>query len=520
MANTRLAMRRIREIMRLCLDLRLGQTQVAESLGISSSTVNRIMRRAKDANLSWPLPEALDDSTLERLLYPPPEKGAAGRPEPDWNHIHQQLKQKGVTLVLLWQEFKEQYPSGYQLSQFCEKYREWRSKLNISMRQTHKAGEKAFSDFAGAKFEFFDSQSGTVKHASLFVCTLGASNYTFADAFLDQSSQSWCDGHALSFEFFTGVPAIIVPDNPKAAINKPCRYEPEPNFAFQAMASHFGCAVIPARVRHPKDKAKVENAVGVVTRWIYARLRNRKFFSLDEIRLAIRPLLDDLNNRPFKKLPGSRRTHFESIDRPALKPLPSAPYEFSKFHKVMVGIDHHVEFEKHWYSVPFQLARKKVELRVTNSLIEVLHGGNRIASHVRSFHQGGTTTLDVHRPAPHRAYTAQSREVFLNSAKAIGNNTFQVIELLLNESNCQEETFKRCNGILKLGKQNGNDRLEAACSRGLATGATSFRSLRSILQMGLDRRPLPEKPSTTNLRIVHSNIRGANYFNTKGDEKC
>jgi transposase len=305
MANQRLAMRRIRDILRFCWELKLGQTKVAESHGISSSTVNRLIHRARAAGLSWPLPSDLDDTALERLLYLPPDTQLRSRPEPDWQYVYEQLKLKGVTIALLWQEYKEEHPDGYQMSQFYDRYRKWCAQLNITMRQKHGAGEKAFSDFAGAKFKVIDRITGEVEYGHLFVCALGASSFTFADVFRDESSEAWCTGQAAAFRYFQGVPRVIVPDNPRSAVNKPCRYEPEVNEAFRDMASHFGCAVIPARVRHPKDKAKVESAVGVVTRWIFARLRNRDFFSLEELRQAVRLLVEELNDRPFKKLPGA-----------------------------------------------------------------------------------------------------------------------------------------------------------------------------------------------------------------------
>ena len=520
MANQRLAMRRIREILRLCWELKLGQTKIAESLGISSSTVNRLVLRAVAAGLSWPLPAELDDTALERLLYPLRLDRPQARPQPDWNHVHAQLKLKGVTLSLLWQEYKEEHPDGYQISQFCDLYREWRSRLNITMRQTHQAGQKVFSDFAGAKFKVIDSVTGEVRFANLFVSTLGASNFTFAEVFWDQSSQSWCNGQAAAFRYFQGVPSVIVPDNPKSAVNKPSRYEPEINEAYAHMAAHFGCAVIPARIRRPKDKAKVESAVGVATRWIFARLRNRDFFSLEELRQAVRPLLEDLNNRPFKKLPGSRRSTFESVDKPALRPLPEHFYEYFEIHKVTVNLDYHVEFDQHWYSVPHQLLRKQVELRVTANVVEVLHAGKRVASHSRSSAQGGQTTLDVHRPKSHREYAQRSPERLIDTAAIIGPATMRVIQLAFEDRAHPEEAYNRCCGILKLGKKLGADRLEAACERGLATGAISYRSIKSILNHGLDRRPLPKSQTSNQLRVIHKNIRGASYFTSQGEQTC
>jgi len=513
-------MRRIREILRLCWELKLGQQAVAKSLGISSCTVNRMLLRAKVAGLSWPLPPDLDDTALERMLYPPQVPSNRTRPEPDWAYIHSQLKQKGVTLHLLWIEYKEQYPSGYQLSQFCDLYRRWRALLDVSMRQTHRAGEKAFSDFGGAKFRIIDPETGEVESASLFVCALGASSYTFADAYKDQSAQSWCDGQAAAFRYFQGVPEVIVPDNAKAAVDKPSRYEPELNESFAEMARHFGCAVVPARVKHPKDKAKVEAAVGLATRWIIAKLRNRDFFSLQELRQAIRPLLAELNDRPFKKLPGSRRSAYEKVDRPALKPLPANAYEYFRLKKVPVNFDHHIEFEQHWYSVPHQLVGKKVEIRATAQTIEVLHAGKRIASHPRSYEQGKSTTLDEHRPKHHRDYSTRSPERLIAWANTIGPATKRLVELSFEMAGHFDQAYNRSIGILKLGKQHGNDRLEAACQRGLATGAVSYKSIKSILDNRLDTKPLPKGQYPTQLRIVHQNIRGASYFQSKGESPC
>lgn len=513
-------MRRIREILRLYWELNLGQSKVAESLGISSSTVNRLLHRAEVAGLSWPLPVELDDTTLEQLLYPPVTGRTRDRAQPNCAYIHEQLKQKRVTLTLLWHEYKEEHPDGYQLTQFCDFYREWRTQLSVSMRQKHRAGEKAFSDFAGAKFRITDPATGEVRSAHLFVSVLGASNFTFVDVFPDESSESWCTGQARAFEYFQGCPSMIVPDNPRAAVTKPCRYEPELNEAFGQMAAHFSCAVLPARVRKPKDKAKVECAVGVATRWIFAKLRNRDFFGLEELRAAIRPLLEELNDHPFKKLPGSRRSAFESIDRPALKPLPPEPYEYFEIHKVTVNIDHHVEFEHHWYSVPHQLVRKQVELRVTPKTIEVLHAGKRVASHPRSSEEGQQTTLLAHRPRSHQEYSQRSPQRLINWASTFGPATTRIIELAFEGKTHPEEAYNRCFGILKLGKHHGADRLEAACQRGLASGAVSYKSIKSILQSGLDRRPLASSQFPTQLRIAHQNIRGAHYFTSKGDTSC
>jgi transposase len=293
--------------------------QAADSVGVSASTVSDLLRRAEVAGLSWPLSDDIDDAALERIVYPAPNY-SHNRPEPDWNYVHTELSKKGVTLSLLWQEYKEANPQGYQFTQFCEHYRRWRKAQNITFRQVHKAGEKTFSDFAGKTLKIRDAVTGEEKKVYLFVTTLGASNYSYAEAFLAQDTEAWTTGHVHAFEYFGGAPRVIVPDNPKAAVISASNYEPILNESFRQMAAHYGCAVLPARVRKPKDKAKVESAVGLHERWIIARLRNRTFFSLRECNEAIRELLDQVNARPFQKLPDCRKIAFETIDKPALQP--------------------------------------------------------------------------------------------------------------------------------------------------------------------------------------------------------
>ena len=425
-----------------------------------------------------------------------------------------ELKRKGVTLILLWQEYKEQFPTGYQLSQFCEKYRQWKLKLKASMRQVHRAGEKAFSDFAGTPLKVINPETGEVKSAYMFISALGASNNTFAEVFLDQSAESWCDGQAAAFRFWGGVPKAIVPDNAGGAVPKPCRYEPEFG-AYGSMALHFGCVVLPARVAHPKDKAKAESAVQVVTRWIIARLRKRDFFSLEELRAAVRELLIDLNQRKFKRLPGTRQSAFEALDKPALKPLTTRAYEYYQIVKDMVGLDHHVEYEQHWYSAPHELINREVELRITANMVEILHGGNRVASHRRVRERDGlSTTEDEHRPAAHREYAQRSPEKVISAATNIGMSTARVIEMAFETCEHPEQAFKRAQGITRLSKLFGDERLEAACVRGLATGAVSYTSIKSILKAGLDKRPIPAEDKPKQIRSSHGNIRGAAYFAT------
>src|SRR6056297_3137204 len=335
-------MRKIRETLRLHFDSGLGQRPIARCLNISRTTVGDYLHRARIAGLSWPLPEALTDQQLYNRLFPPTGSvSSSDRPLPDCAYLHTELKRKGVTLILLWEEYLGEHPQGYRYSQFCELYRRWARKLKLSMRQIHKAGEKLFVDYAGQTLPIINPQTGEIREAQVFVAVLGASSYTFAEATLGQNLPDWLGSHVRAFEFIGGVPELVIPDNLKSAVNRPCRYEPDLNPSYQDLAEHYGTAVIPARVRKPKDKAKAEVGVQVVERWILARLRKQSFFSLTEANAAIRTLLDDLNNRAFKKLPGSRKEAFESLDRPALKALPAQAYTFAQWKKVRLGIDYH-----------------------------------------------------------------------------------------------------------------------------------------------------------------------------------
>ncbi len=508
-------MRMIREILRLFHQNGLSQKKISRSLGCARSSVAEYLKRAQEAGLSWPLPSELDDEELlEKHLFGPPAESA--RPQPDCNYIHQELKKKGVTLHLLWQEYKEENPNGYQITQYSDLYRQWRKTLDVSMRLDHKAGEKAFSDFAGTTLPIVDPRTGEVSFAHLFVCTLGASNYTFARLFWNETSESWCNGHALAFEFFQGCTEIIVPDNPKPVVTKASPYEPDINPSFAQMAAHFGVAVIPARVKHPKDKAAVESAVGFATRVILAVLRKRTFFNLAEANEAVSALLTKLNSRPFKKIPGSRLIRFEEIDKPALKQLPSSKYEFMRIQKASVHIaDYHVEFDKCWYSVPFHYRGREVEVRATEHTVEIFLRGKRIASHARHITAGKRTTVKEHRPKNHQDYGEWPPERLVRWATQIGPETKILVEKILAERSHPEQGYRSCFGILRQSKVVGNERLNAAAARALAINACSLKSITSILKYGLESRPIPEK--APHLVVLHENIRGKESFITSAE---
>lgn len=502
-------MRMIREVLRLYHSCGLSRKEISKSLGCSRGAVAEYIQRAQAAGMSWPLPDELDDSQIEQRLFPPVAQ-RKDRPLPDFNYIQTELKKKGVTLQLLWAEYREEYPNGVSLSQFYTLYARFAKSLDIVMRQEHKAGHKAFSDFAGKTLSITNPYTGEVEPAHLFVCTLGASNFTFADLFLAESTESWCNGHAAAFSYFDGCPKIVVPDNPKPVITKACPYEPDVNPSFAQMAAYYDVAVIPARVRRPKDKAVVEAAVGLATRWVLAVLRKRTFFSLAEARVAVRELVDKLNDRPFKKMPGSRRSLFESVERPALKPLPLVPYEHAQFKKASVNIDYHVEYDKHFYSVPCQFRGEVVEVRATSTTVEIFRRGKRIASHPRSAAINKATTLIEHRPKSHQQYGDWPPERIINWAQKIGPAAADLVEAIMARQKYPELGYRSSLGVLRLAKKFGEDRLESACQRALAIRGLSFKSVKSILDSNLDLRPLPEKPNQ--LAIVHNNIRGAAAF--------
>jgi transposase len=506
-------MRQVKEVLRLKWACGLSDRQIAHSLRISRPTVADYVRRAKDAGLSWPLPKDLGDDVLERRLFARTvKKPPAQRPMPDWSRVHRELKRKGVTLVLLWQEYKAATPDGLQYSQFCEAYRTWATRLDLVMRQRHRAGETLFVDYAGQTMPVVDPHTGEIRDASIFIAVLGASNYTYAEATWSQSLPDWIGSHVRAFEALGGVPQVLVPDNLKAAVNRPHRYEPELNRTYLDMAQHYGVAIVPARAGRPRDKAKVEVGVQVVERWILARLRDYTFFALGELNTAIKDLRTALNQRPFKKLPGSRLSLFASLDRPALRPLPDSPYQYAEWKLVRVNIDYHVEVVGHYYSVPYALVKHQLEARISDHTVELFHKGKRVASHRRSPHKGRHTTTFAHMPKAHQRYAQWTPTRLIRWAEKTGDACARVVEAILASRPHPQHGFRACLGIMRLGKRYGADRLEAACRRAMAIGACSYKSIESILKHNLDRQPLPKQPETTTPVVHHVNVRGPNYY--------
>jgi transposase len=510
MSGARLPMRKIRDMLRLSA-AGMSKRQIAASLGLSATAAGECIRRARRVDLTWPLPEGLTDEVLELRLYPPPTATAGDRrPRPNWAVVHRELRRPGVTLQLLWEEHRAVHPDGYGYSRFCELYRAWEARLSPTMRQSHVAGERMFVDYAGTTLEVIDASTGVARTAQLFVATLGASSYTYAEATWTQGLSDWIGSHTRAFAFIGGAPAMVVSDNLRSGITKACFYEPAVNRTYAEMAAHYNTAVVPARPYRARDKAKVEVAVQIATRFVIAKLRNRQFFSLSTLNAAIAELVAQINDRASRHLGASRRALFEDLEQSALKPLPAEPYVFAEWKECRVGLDYHVEIAKHYYSVPHQLLREKVWARITARTVEVFYGGKRIAAHVRSSSNRKHTTVREHMPSSHRRYADWTPERIRRQAGAIGRHTSALVEIILRERTHPEQGFRACVGILRLAKTYGRERLEDACNRALEIGARSYSSVNSILKNNLDRRR-PAMPAE-GPAIAHDNIRGPTYF--------
>jgi transposase len=514
MPAERTTMRHVREVLRLKFVGGVPTREIARRIGIAPSTVRTTIRRFQAAGLSWPLPDEMTDAALEARLFPEAgtREGHRRQTEPDWASIHRELKRKHVTLSILWDEYIARDPEGYRYSRFCELYRIWESKLSITMRQTHVGGDKLFVDYAGDTVPVIvDRLTGEVRHAQIFVAVMGASSFTYVEATWTQTLGDWIGAHTRAFAAIGGVPRLIVPDNAKVAVIKACLYEPQVNRTYAEMAAHYGTAVLPARPRRPRDKAKVEACVLIVERWLIGRLRDRRFYSLAELNAAIGELLQRLNEeRPIRRLGATRRQLLEELDRPAFKPLPTEPYVFAEWRVRRVGIDYHVEVEGHFYSVPYRFARSEVEVRLTGRTVEIFIKGERIAVHMRSSGNGKHTTIADHMPSSHRRYADWTIGRIRRDAALIGPATAALCDLILEQRPHPEQGFRSCLGILRLARPFGVARLEAAATRAIEIGALTYRSVRSILDHKLDRhaahRPAESAP------IIHPNIRGSRYY--------
>ena len=506
-------MRKIRDVLRLRLGDQLSLRQVALSLAIPHTTVADYVRRARLAGItSWPLPEELsDDDALEARLFNAPQNSPKVRPEPDFEVIKKELARKGMTLMLLWVEYREEHADGYEYSQFCLLYRTWRKKLDVTMRQDHKAAEKMFVDFPGLTIPIYDERDLTVSfRAELFVAALGASSYLYAEALRSQELVHWCHAHENAFEFYGGCPALAIPDNLRSAVTRAHRYEADVNATYQEMARHYNVVIIPARPRRPRDKAKVEAAVQVAERWIIMRLRKERFTSLSTLNDRIAELVEVINRRPFKKMEGSRASVFAEIDQPALRPLPATRYDFATWTKAKVSLDYHLQIDRNFYSVPYTLVGQILDVRASANVVEIFSKNRRVASHQRSYLKTKAVTDPAHMPSSHRRHAQWTPSRIVAWATKTGPSTAAFIEELLQSRPHPEQGFRSALGVLRLEKRYGAERLELACARSLAIHSLSYKSVASILQHGLEQRPLSPEPLRAN--PTHANVRGPNYY--------
>ena len=515
----RLSMRKIREVLRLKHDRGLSHRAVAHACAIGVGTVTLYLQRATDCGVGWPVPTELDDTALEARLFPRAAP-VGDRIRPDCAEIHRELKRVGVTLQLLWQEYAQVHPAGYRYSQFCAIYRRWARRLRPSMRQVHRAGEKTFIDFSGKRPTIVDRRTGEERPVELFVAVLGASSYTYAEATASQQLPDWVEAHTRMVAYFGGATGLWVPDQLKSAITRSCRYEPGVNRTYEELAAHYGAGVVPARPYKARDKAKAESAVLVAQRWILARLRHETFFSLAALNVAIRALLNELNDRPLQKLGVSRRTLYARLDRPALQPLPATRYVVAQWTPCRVNIDYHVEVARHPYSVPYQLIHELVEARYTTTTVELFYKGRPLTSHRRRY-DGQPSTQPEHMPRAHRAHAEWTPSRLIRWAEQTGPATGRLVAEILQRRPHPEQGYRACLGIMRLGRTYGDARLEAASARAGALGSYRYRTVKNILASAQDRLPLEAPPEATPTP-THANIRGAAYYAppTPEEDRC
>ena len=514
MSRKKLSMRKVREVARLKA-CGLSNRKIAKSCGIARSTVADYLQRLSKACLEWPFsPELTEDALDARLFTCPEYRGSDGRrPVPEWALIHKELHRKGVTKQILWEEYRQIYPEGYGYSQFCEHYRRWSKTIDVCLRQTYRAGELLFVDYAGMTMPVVNPATGETRHAEIFVATLGASHYIYAEATWTQQLPDWISSHTRAYGHLGGVPEMTSPDNLKSGVTRACRYEPDVNPTYTDMAQFYGTAVMARRPKKPRDGAKVETGVQIVERQILARLRDHTFFSLAELNRAIGELLEKLNDRPFQKLDYSRRELFEELDKPALAPLPSSRYEFAQFRKPTVNIDYHVEIEGHYYSVPYELRGQKVDVRLSARTVEVLHKNRRVASHMRDDSRGKHTTVAEHMPKAHREYTDWTPSRIIEWSKKTGPHCATLARYIIESKDHPQQGYRACLGIIRLGDRYGTERLEAACRRAWVLDVRTYKSVESILKTGKDSETLPgEEPVIRSCCEHHSNVRGSDYY--------
>ena len=508
----------LRKMCRLLLMASMSNREIARQTGLSHNTVDRYRVRVEELKLTWSDVKDIDNFELDAILNDVRHKHRNRFVEPDWKEVHTELEKRGVTLTLLHLEYTQASAGQGQLlseSEFRRRFERYRRSLGLSMRQVHVAGEKIFLDYSGMTAWITDPEAGEKRPAQIFVAVLGASRLVYAEATESQKLCDWVGANVRALHYIGGVPTYLVPDNLKSAVTKVSwRDGPTINPTYNEFAEYYETIVAPTRSRKPKDKALVEDSVLIVQRWILARLRHRTFHSLAELNAAIAVLVEDINNRPMKKLAGqTRRQRFEEIDHPALKPLPAQPYEFAEWRiGVKIAGDYVVAWDYHYYSVPYRLVGTRVDVKATSTAIEIFRGGKRVATHLRSNKVGESTIDPEHMPPNHRRYRDGDGEQLLAWAHATGPAIGEFVERHRATHRAPNASFQACRGLKALAREYGTERLNAACGRALALNAMSITSVRSTLHHGWESRPLPAKEEATRAHASHDNVRGSPYF--------
>lgn len=502
----------------------ISQRSIAESLNCSRNTVAKVLNRAKELNLSWPLaPETTDDS-LDKIFYPSTVTPTERR-IPDCEYIHRELARRNVNLKLLWTEYCQECADARQLplmySQYCYYYQQYSQKTRATMHIPRIPGEQIEVDWAGQTTEIVDNITGEVIRAYVFVGVLSYSQYVYAEAFLSQNLENWIAAHVNMFQFFGGVTKMLIPDNLKTGVDQVSWYTTVINKTYQEMSEHYDTAVIPARVRKPKDKPNAEGSVRIASTWIIAALRNQKFFTLYELNEAVKEKLSIINAKPFQKKEGCRLSVFLAEEKPMLLSLPSTPYELATWKVATVQLNYHITVEKMHYSVPYEYIKHKVDARVTRNVIEVFYSNLRICSHRRLYGDFGQySTVVEHMPPNHQSYVQWNADRFVRWAESVGPNTTIAIKAILASYKVEQQGYRSCLGLLKMADKYSVDRLESACSRALTyTPNPSYKSIKTILSTGQDKRKVEETPPPIDASSQYGFTRGAAYYGRKNHDE-
>lgn len=517
MSRRRLALKKIREVLQYKFSHHLSNDKIARALKIGKGSVHNVLERFSRSGLSWPLPADFSDSSLDEALYP--SEASIQKPLPDIGHLEKEIRRPNVTLQLLYEEYRNEHPEGLGRTAFYEYFSRFRSS-KPDMKVIHKGGDILFVDFSGDGLEYIKRETGEIIDVELFVCSWGASSHCYAEGVESQSKEDFVHCHVHAFEYFKAIPYRLVPDNLKSAVTKVNRYDPILNPLYRKMAEHYDTAIIPARPAQPNDKAVVESNVLHIQRYILARLRNRHFFSLREVNEAIWELLEEFNDRGMKDYGyQSRKQRFAELDLPYAKALPAKRFMITDLQEnVRVAPNYHIRYKDHYYSVPWELVRKRVDVYQVGNIIEVYHDHAHICRHLFSTRKYRYTTTTEHMPAEHRFVKGWSKSYFIFEAGKTGQATAEAVKIIMENKDHVQQGFNAALGVLRFAKVYSPKRLENACNRALHFKCCSYHSIKSILEQELDKQPLDTSDKVEQCTLFHDNIRGADYYQSSRKE--